>query len=126
MDLLKSQREEILEMMELPEEIKKLERNEQNKAILDFITKFLSSSILENSNYIQDVLDYTYSQRQSVVLENFKNDLEQGSILDAYWELWDFIHNYGDTTYKKILSKEADEVIKDLKLICNKINNFKE
>lgn len=128
MKLLKkgSKREEIIERMRLSEEsrIRNLSINEQKKAMLNFINEIFASQILENEEYIQDVPNYQYSQRQNIVLENFKKDMDKDLIVDAYNELRDFVHNYGDTTYKKILLIEAEEVMQDLQLLCDKINNI--
>lgn len=128
MKLLKkgSKREEIIERMRLSEEsrIRNLSIDEQKKAMLNFINEIFASKILENEEYIQDVPNYQYSQRQNIVLENFKKDMDKDLIVDAYNELRDFVHNYGDTTYKKILLIEAEEVIQDLQLLCDKINNI--
>lgn len=125
MKLFKSKREKILQRMELPKEIRKLDSKEQEKIIVDFINKLFESKILEDKRYIKNVPNYVYSKRQKRVLENFVSDLEQDSIIDAYWELWDFVDNYEDKTYKKLLLIEAQEVIKNLQLICDKINNRK-
>lgn len=128
MKLLKkgSKREEIIERMRLSEEsrIRNLSIDEQKKAMLNFINEIFASQILENEEYIQDVPNYQYSQRQNIVLENFKKDMDKDLIVDAYNELRDFVHNYGDTTYKKILLIEAEEVMQDLQLLCDKINNI--
>lgn len=128
MKLLKkgSKREEIIERMRLSEEsrIRNLSIDEQKKAMLNFINEIFASKILENEEYIQDVPNYQYSQRQNIVLENFKKDMDKDLIVDAYNELRDFVHNYGDTTYKKILLIEAEEVMQDLQLLCDKINNI--
>ena len=126
MELFKKQskREEIIERMRLPEEIRNLNVDEQKKFIINFINTLFESGILENEEYVEDVSDYHYSKRQNVVLENFKNNLNKGLIIDAYCELRDFVHNYGDTTYKKLLLIEANEIINDLQLICNTINNI--
>ena len=126
MELFKKQnkREEIIERMRLPEEIRNLNDDEQKKFIINFINTLFESGILENEEYVEDVSDYHYSKRQNVVLENFKNNLNKGLIIDAYCELRDSVHNYGDTTYKKLLLIEANEIINDLQLICNTINNI--
>ena len=126
MELFKktNKREEIIERMKLPEEIRNLNNDEQKKSLVSFINSLFESGILENDEYIENVPDYHYSKRQNVVLENFKNNLDKGLLVDAYCELRDFVHNYGDTTYKKVLLIEANEVIKDLQLICNTINNI--
>lgn len=119
-----NKRDEIIERMRLPEEIRNLSIDEQKKSIVSFISEIFESGILENEDYIENVSNYQYSQRQKVVLENFRNNLDKDLIVDAYCELRDFVHNYGDTTYKKLLLIEANEVIKDLQLICDKINNI--
>ena len=119
-----SKREEIIEKMRLPDEIRDLNMDEQKNAMISFINEIFESKILENENYIQDVPNYQYSQRQNVVLENFKKDIDNDLIVDAYNELRDFIHNYGDTTYKKVLLTEVNEIVKDLQLLCDKINNI--
>ena len=118
-----NKREKIIERMRLPEEIRNLSIDEQKKTMIKFINKIFESRILEDEQYIQDIPDYKYSQRQNIVLENFKNNLDKGLIVDAYNELRDFVHNYGDTRHKKILLVEANEVIQDLQLLCDKINN---
>ena len=118
-----NKREEIIERMRLPEEIRNLSIDEQKKSMIKFINKIFESRLLEDEQYIQDIPDYKYSQRQNIVLENFKNNLDKGLIVDAYNELRDFVHNYGDTTHKKILLVEAKEVIQDLQLLCDKISN---
>lgn len=119
-----NKREEIIEKMKLPEEIRNLSIDEQKNFIKNFINRIFESGILENEEYVENVANYHYSKRQNIVLENFKNDLDKGLIVDAYCELRDFVHNYGDTTYKKILLIEANEVIKDLQSICDTINNI--
>lgn len=119
-----NKKKEILEKMKLPEGIRKLKSEEQNTLVINHINEIFASKILENEEYIQDIDSYQYSRRQNAVLENFKCELEKNSMIDAYWEIWDFIDNYGDTTYKKLLTIEAKEVIKDLQLIYNKINNI--
>lgn len=119
-----NKREEIIERMRLPEEIRNLSIDEQKKSIVSFISELLESGILENEDYIENISNYHYSQRQNIVLDNFKNNLDKDLIVDAYCELRDFVHNYGDTTYKKLLLIEANEVIKDLQLICDRVNNI--
>ncbi len=53
MKLFKSRREKILEKMQLPKEIRKLDNKEQNKMIVDFISKIFESKILEIKNILK-------------------------------------------------------------------------
>ena len=51
-------REEIIERMRLPEEIRNLSIDEQKKFIVSFISELLESGILENEDYIENISNY--------------------------------------------------------------------
>ena len=46
------------------------------------------------------------SSRQIAVIQNFFNRLLENGYLDAYWELWDFVDDYGN--YEPMNSSEFD------------------
>ena len=103
--------------MELPGNIRSLPKEEQNEVILKTIIK--TNEILKNIQC--DNSEYELSSRQKATKNNTLNNIKAGEFLEAYYEITDFIDNYGDNHNGKVFETEKQEIYNLIMILYNKI-----
>lgn len=113
----KLDRDKLIEIMELPGNIRSLPKKEQNEIILKTIIK--TNEVLKNIQC--DNSEYELSSRQKVTKNNTLNNIKTGEFLEAYYEITDFINNYGDNHNGKVFKTEKQEIYNLIMILYNKI-----
>lgn len=113
----KLDRDKLIEIMELPGNIRSLPKEEQNEVILKTIIK--TNEILKNIQC--DNSEYELSSRQKATKNNTLNNIKAGEFLEAYYEITDFINNYGDNHNGKVFETEKQEIYNLIMILYNKI-----
>lgn len=112
----KSNREIVLELMQLPKDIRNYNIDEQYYLIHDIIEIFEKSIFIDNS--IIDQGNYIPSKRQEATWQNALKDFQTKDYLNAYFEIFDFIDDYGNRENRNFFEDE----MKNIKSILIGIN----
>lgn len=110
-------RDKLIKAMELPNDIRKKSEQEKYNILSDTIIKI--SRLLKEIKC--DSAEYELSQRQQITKGNAINNIMAKDYLDAYYEIADFIDDYGDRHNGKIFEKEKQEINNLLAIIFNDI-----
>ncbi|MBQ9658785.1 MAG: hypothetical protein IJV31_08485 [Clostridia bacterium] len=108
-------RDELIKIMELPSNIRKLSEEEKNKIICETIISV--SKLLKEVKC--DSSEYQLSQRQQKTKDNAINNIKTKNFLEAYYEITDFVDDYGDRHNGKIFETEKQEINTLLAIIYN-------
>lgn len=107
-------RESLLQKMKIKDDIRKMSIDTQKIIIKDKITQI--RMFLESCNLNTE--PYQLSRRQERTKELAL--LDDNNIANSYWEIYDFIDDYGDRKNGKIYSVEKDEIYKMLEKLEEK------
>ena len=103
--------------MQLPNNIRSLSEEERNKIISETIIKV--SKILKEIQC--DSSEYKLSKRQQRTKDNAINNIKSKEFLEAYYEITDFVDDYGDRHNGKIFVTEKQEINNLISIIYNNI-----
>ncbi len=98
---MNSSKAELLKSMEGIDDSIRLKSDEETFQVM-------SKKLGELSKYADEISKVYFSSRQLMCLTNFFELLDQFSFFDAYNELYDFIHNYGEKVNETISIGEFD------------------
>ncbi len=107
----------LIKTMELPSDIRKLSEEERNKIISETIIKV--SKVLKEIQC--DDTEYELSKRQQATKNNAINNIKSKKFLEAYFEITDFVDDYGDRHNGKIFATEKKEINNLISIIYNNI-----
>ncbi len=113
----KLDRDKLIEIMQLPSNIRSLSKEEQNEVIIETITKV--NEILKNIQC--DNSEYELSKRQQSTKNNTLNNIKAGEFLEVYYEITDFVYNYGDNYNGKVFETEKQEIYNLIMILYNEI-----
>ena len=102
-----SDREKLLKTMQLPNNIRQLSQDDINKALKKTIINV--NNIIKNIKINQS--SYNLSNRQIVTKNNAINNIKSKQFLDAYFEIVDFVDDYGDKHEGIVYEKERQEIV---------------
>ncbi len=108
-------RNDLINIMQLPNDIRRLSDNEQDNVLLDTITKIYK--FLKDIKC--DLFEYKLSPRQQTTKNNAINNIKEKRFLDAYYEIMDFVDDYGDRHDGKVFEIEKQEISTLLLLLSN-------
>ncbi len=99
--------------------LRKKDKMEQNQIVYKTVSNIINY-INENEilKKFEDI-DYENSSRQEAVKKNAMLEIEKNNYVNAYYEIWDYIEDYGDVHQGKIYKAEA-KTIKELYMILKK------
>ncbi len=110
-------RDNLIKTMELPNNIRKLSEKERNEIICENIIKV--SKVLKEIKC--DSSEYKLSQRQQATKNNAINKIKAKDFLEAYYEIADFVDDYGDKHNGKVFEIEKQEINTLMAIIYNDI-----
>lgn len=110
-------RDILIKSMQLPNNIRSLSEEERNKIISETIIKV--SKILKEIQC--DSSEYKLSERQQRTKNNAINNIKSKEFLEAYYEITDFVDDYGDRHNGKIFVAEKQEINNLISIIYNNI-----
>lgn len=110
-------RDHLIKAMELPNNIRSLSEEEQNKIIIKTIINI--NEILKNIQCHNS--EYELSKRQQATKNNTLNHIKVGEFLEAYYEITDFVDNYGNNHNGKVFETEKQEIYNLIMILYNKI-----
>lgn len=110
-------RDKLINSMQLPSNIRSLSKEEQNEVIIKTIIK--ANGVLKNIQC--DNSEYELSNRQKATKNNTLNNIKVGEFLEAYYEITDFVDNYGDNHNGKVFETEKQEIYNLIKMLYNHI-----
>ena len=110
-------RGKLISTMELPNNIRRVSEKERNEVICENIIKV--SKVLKKIKC--DSSEYKLSQRQQATKNNAINKIKAKDFLEAYYEIVDFVDDYGDRHNRKIFEMEKKEVNNLISIIYNNI-----
>lgn len=110
-------RDKLINLIQLPSNIRSLSKEEQNEEILKNITKV--NEILKNIQC--DNSKYELSKRQKATKNNTLNNIKVGEFLEAYYEIIDFVDSYGNNHNGKVFETEKQEIYNLIMVLYNKI-----
>ena len=110
-------RDKLINSMQLPNNIRLLSKEEQNEVIIKTIIK--ANGALKNIQC--DNSEYELSNRQKATKNNTLNNIKVGEFLEAYYEITDFVDNYGDNHNGKVFETEKQEIFNLIKMLYNHI-----
>jgi len=110
-------RDNLIKTMELPNNIRKLSEKERNEIICENIIKV--SKVLKKIKC--DSSEYKLSQRQQATKNNAVNKIRAKYFLEAYYEIADFVDDYGDRHNGKVFEIEKQEINNLISIIYNNI-----
>ena len=114
---ISTNREGLLKIMQLPNNIRTLQENEKIEILKNSIIK--SKEILKNIKC--DNSEYELSKRQQITKNNAMNNMKTKDYLQAYYEIVDFIENYGDNHNGKVYLTEKQEIYNLINMLFNEI-----
>ena len=112
-------REKLYNSMQLPQNIGQLQQEEINNVITQTLKKInmvLNNIDVEQSNYI-------LTRRQERTKENAISKMENEDYLNSYYEIMDFVENYGDSHNGIIYEVERREIKRLIILLYQKLNS---
>ena len=115
----KSNRDILLELLQLPNKIREYDKDEQYYLIHNVVevlekSIFIDKYVINNENYI-------LSKRQEETWQNALKCFQIKDYLNAYFEIIDFIDNYGNRENRNLFEIEMENVKSILKGINKKI-----
>ena len=110
-------RGKLISTMELPNNIRTLSEKERNEIICETIIKV--SKVLKKIKC--DSSEYKLSQRQQATKNNAINKIKAKDFLEAYYEIEDFVDDYGDRHNGKVFEIEKQEINNLISIIYNNI-----
>lgn len=110
-------RDKLINTMELPNNIRKLSEEERNEIICETIIKV--SKVLKEIKC--DSSEYQLSRRQQATKNNAINKIKAKEFLEAYYEITDFVDDYGNRHNGKIFETEKQEINNLISIIYNNI-----
>ena len=118
----KSNRERLLEFLELPNDIRKYDINKQYSIIHEKI------EVLEKSIFIDDSIiehkEYVPSKRQDATWQNALMNFQTKDYLNAYFEIIDYIDDYGNRENCNFFESEMNNIKSLLRGINKKIKKI--
>ena len=111
-------REKLYNSMQLPKYIGQLQQEEVNNVITQTLKKInmvLKNIDVEQSNYI-------LTNRQEKTKENAIIRMENEDYLNSYYEIMDFVENYGDSHNGIVYEVESQEIKRLIILLYQKLN----
>lgn len=113
-----SNREKLLKSMQLQSNIRQLAKNDINKV--------LKKTMLNVNNIIHNMpvetINYNYSNRQIATKNNAINKIKSKEFLDAYFEIVDFIYDFGDKHNGVVYENERQEIISLMQMLEKGMN----
>ena len=113
-----SNREKLIKSFQLPQNVRQLNSED--------IIKVLKKSILNVNNVIHNISveteNYMLSNRQIATKNNALSNIKSNKFIDAYYEIEDFVDDYGNKHEGKVYEKEKNEIISLLQLLENGMN----
>ena len=110
-------RGKLISTMELPNNIRTLSEKERNERICENIIKV--SKVFKKIKC--DSSEYKLSQRQQATKNNAINKIKAKDFLEAYYEIADFVDDYGDRHNGKVFEIEKQEINNLISIIYNNI-----
>ena len=114
-------RTELCEFMNnIDKEIRTKSIEEQKQIVIQkakYILEYLKGKEYKRGNNLSTIQDIGFSRRQIVTYKNSISCLDDKQYVDAYWELYDFIHNYGSTDNPVVNEGECELLSLQLKRI---------
>ena len=110
-------RGKLISTMELPNNIRTLSEKERNEIICETIIKV--SRLLKAIKC--DSSEYQLSRRQQATKNNAINKIKAKEFLEAYYEIEDFVDDYGDKHNGKVFEIEKQEINTLMAIIYNDI-----
>lgn len=119
-------RQELYEYMDdVAENIRNKTSDEQNKLVLEKIEKVFEYMKEKSTIGVRITPDDCYlTHRQITTLLNSLKALDNNDILDSYYEIVDFVYDYGNTARPVLLSIEQEVLETQLNRIADKIKNI--
>lgn len=118
----KSNREILLEFLKLPDDIREYDINKQYTILHDKI------EVLEKSIFLDDSIiehnDYTPSNRQDATWQNTLRNFQAKDYLNAYFEIIDYIDDYGNRENRNLFESEMNNIKSVLRGINKKIKEI--
>ena len=116
-EVILTDRDKIIRAMALPSNIRELSEEEKNEIIYETIIKL--SKVLKKIQC--DSSEYQLSQRQQKTKSNAINNIKSKDFLEAYYEIADFVDDYGDRHNGKVFEIEKQEINNLISIIYNNI-----
>lgn len=110
-------RDNLIKTMTLPKNIRSLSKEERNEIIRETIIKV--SRLLKAIKC--DSSEYQLSRRQQSTKNNAINKIKAKEFLEAYYEIADFVDDYGDKHNGKVFEIEKQEINTLMAIIYNDI-----
>lgn len=110
-------RDNLIKTMALPKNIRSLSEEERNEIICETIIKV--SRLLKAIKC--DSSEYQLSRRQQATKNNAINKIKAKEFLEAYYEIEDFVDDYGDKHNGKVFEIEKQEINTLMAIIYNDI-----
>lgn len=102
-----SNREKLLKLMQLQDNIRQLSQQSTNKVLME--------KIININDVICDIQveqsEYHFSNRQMATIDNTINSIKSKQFLDAYYEIVDFIEDYGNKHNGIVYEAERKEIL---------------
>ena len=118
----KSNREKLLDFLVLPNDIRKYDKDKQYAIIHEKI------EVLEKSFFIDDSIieysDYVPSKRQDATWQNALRNFQSKDYLNAYFEILDYIDDYGNRENRNLFESEMNNIKSILRGINKKIKEI--
>ena len=118
----KSNREKLLDFLVLPNDIRKYDKDKQYTIIHEKI------EVLEKSFFIDDSIieysDYVPSKRQDATWQNALRNFQSKDYLNAYFEILDYIDDYGNRENRNLFESEMNNIKSILRGINKKIKEI--
>ena len=116
-EVILTDRDKLIKIMELPNNIRELSEKEINEIICVTIIKV--SRLLKTIK--SDNSEYQLSRRQQATKSNAINNIKSKDFLGAYYEIVDFVDDYGDRHNGKVFEMEKKEINNLISIIYNNI-----
>lgn len=113
-----SNREKLYRSMQLQANIRQLSHEEVRQVITEALKKL--NTVLNNIE--TDKSNYMISSRQEITKNNAISKLQQGDFLNSYYEIMDFVDNYGDSHNGIVYETEKQELKRLIVLLYQKLN----
>lgn len=117
-----SNREKLLNFLVLPDNIRKYDKDKQYAIIHEKI------EVLEKSFFIDDSIieysDYIPSKRQDATWQNALRNFQSKDYLNAYFEILDYIDDYGNRENRNLFESEMNNIKSILRGINKKIKEI--
>lgn len=113
-----SNREKLIKLMNPQSDIRKFAEDDINKILRK--TMLNVNNILHNMP--TDPSNYNFSNRQIATKNNAINNIKSKAFLDAYYEIIDFMDDYGDKHNGVVYESERKEVISLMQMLEKSMN----